>query len=630
MKSDKQNELLKILRDSSQSVPTASLSKMLGVSERTVRSYVKELNDTGNYSIISDPHGYQLSSSSKSSEKKSDEAENRVYRVLSDLLVSKEGFNVFDEADELAVSSSTIINTVLPRIKKMISEYHLSVVSAKYQYVLSGSEQDKRKLIGHLVSSSSYGFFTSKDALEQLFPMVDVHGIMQELYDTCQNSKLFLNNFALNNLLIHVLIILIRLQSDDDLTNTEPLSSTKELLAEFNEKDEITALAEQISERFSEKYNVKIPERDYQQILMLIALSVDHGEGNYQNVISQEFIDSVTAILDDVSRRYNTPEFSTEFALQFSLHMYQAMQRSTFRLSYPNPIGSQIKKDYAPVYDMAVYFAHRFSKIYHIEFSEDEIAFIAFHLGAYQENNRQNDERVSCVLIVENYHNFAKQLVQVIESSFTDSIVILDVISISRYQQLQPKCDLVITTIPFAQQSETRILINPIPTHQNMNDIRNRVEAITADRELNNAREFLHHLLHEELYFRNVELESKNDYIRFMGERCIANGYVQTEFIQDVLLRESVSSTAFTDVLAVPHAISQYADKSFISVMHNDKPINWGNKQVNFVLMIGITEQDMKYFKSAFDLIIDLFYSADRTISVLKTDTFKEFCQKMD
>lgn len=90
MKSDKQNELLKILRDSSQSVPTASLSKMLGVSERTVRSYVKELNDTGNYSIISDPHGYQLSSSSKSSEKKSDEAENRVYRVLSDLLVSKE------------------------------------------------------------------------------------------------------------------------------------------------------------------------------------------------------------------------------------------------------------------------------------------------------------------------------------------------------------------------------------------------------------------------------------------------------------------------------------------------------------------------------------------------------------
>ena len=54
-------------------------------------------------------------------------------------------------------------------------------------------------------------------------------------------------------------------------------------------------------------------------------------------------------------------------------------------------------------------------------------------------------------------------------------------------------------------------------------------------------------------------------------------------------------------------------------------PIPWGRHQVNFVLMIGIAEQDMKYFKDAFDLIIDLYSSVDKTIQILNTDTFDEF-----
>jgi transcriptional antiterminator/mannitol/fructose-specific phosphotransferase system IIA component (Ntr-type) len=629
MKSDKQTDLINILKDSTKRISCESLSKLLNVSERTVRSYIKEINDNGSFVIDSNRDGYQIVSSGKLQDKNMSDAEDRIYHVLSDLLTAKDGFNVFDEADSLSVSSSTIINTVIPQIKKMISEYSLTVESTKYQYVLNGSEQNKRKLIGHLVASSNYGFFTSSDTLEQLFPGFDVHGVMQKLYDTCQNSRLFLNNFALNNLLIHVLIILIRLESDDDLSGNDNNEASKQLIAEFKDSNEIIALADQISSGFAESYNIHIPETDYQQILMLIALSVDHGETNLESVLSQEFIDNVIMILNDVSKRYNTPSFSHEFALQFALHMYQAVQRSTFRLSYPNPIGPQIKKDYAPVYDMAVYFAHRFAGIYHIELSEDEIAFIAFHIGAYQENNRQNSERISCILVVESYHNFARQLIQDIESNFQDSILIVDVISMSRYLQNTPQCDLLLTTIPLSNPQSNQILINPILTRQNISTVRNKIEELTAEKEQNNARDFLHHLLHKELYFRNVALSTKTDYINFMGRKCIENGYVQPEFIQDVLLRESVSSTAFTDALAVPHAISQYADRSFICVVHDDKAINWGTKEIHFILMIGIAEQDMKYFKSAFDLIVDLFYSAERTQEIIKTDTFEEFSEKL-
>lgn len=173
------------------------------------------------------------------------------------------------------------------------------------------------------------------------------------------------------------------------------------------------------------------------------------------------------------------------------------------------------------------------------------------------------------------------------------------------------------------------VQVNPILTKQNLSRLRDELDAIDTEREYARARGFLRKMLHEELYFRNIELKSAEDCIRFLGKCCLENSYVQEEFIEDVLRRESFSSTAFTDVLAVPHAISHYADRSFICVLHNDMPIPWGGRSVRFVLMVGISEQDMKHFKAAFDLIIELFCSLERTIELLKTDSFEEFCSHM-
>ena len=60
MKTNKQNELLRILSDATQSIPSAALARMLGVSERTIRNYVRDLNDSGEASILASREGYRL------------------------------------------------------------------------------------------------------------------------------------------------------------------------------------------------------------------------------------------------------------------------------------------------------------------------------------------------------------------------------------------------------------------------------------------------------------------------------------------------------------------------------------------------------------------------------------------
>ena len=322
MKTDKRTQLLKILSDASQSISSAALANMLGTSERTVRNYIKAINEEGKAVITSSREGYRLESHTASLDTLPNEAESRVWKVLSDLLTSKEGVNAFDEAEALYVSSSTILNTVIPQVKEIAKEYDLRIESQKYQFYLRGSEQNRRKMIGSLAVRNTYGFFNSKDALEQLFPSQDIDGIMQELFTTCQESKLFLNDFALNNLLIHILVILIRLNIGNELDDKEPPISVDELLASSQDREDIVNLADMISANFEQKYSIRIPERDYKQILMLIALSVEHETVDIQCVISPEFIHNVASILSMMSQRYCTPEFDNDYILQFSLHMY--------------------------------------------------------------------------------------------------------------------------------------------------------------------------------------------------------------------------------------------------------------------------------------------------------------------
>jgi len=629
MKNNKQNELLRILSEADKSIPAAILAGMLGASERTVRNYIKVLNESGGVSIVSSREGYRLEKGAVPQDNSPSENEARSWQVLSDLLTSKEGINAFDEAERLFVSASTVVNVIIPQIKSMVREYGLRIESANYQFYLRGSERNKRRLIGYIATSGSYSFWNTDESLLQLFPQQDIDGIMQELYPVFQKAQIYLNDYSLNNLMVHILVILIRLQSGDGLEEQEAHVSTDGLLESLYDREEIKALADMISANFMENHGIQIPERDYQQILILIALSAEHETVDIRSVISHEFISNVTSILSMVSERYCIPEFDNDFIMQFVLHVYYAYQRCAYQMGIPNPVGPQLKKDYAPVYDMAVFFAHNFDHIYQVSFNEDEIAFIAFHFGAYLENSRQHKEFVTCTIVVESYHSYSKKLVSVISETFKDRLLIRNVLSISCFLQHATVSDLVITTLPVESEGRRIVQVSPILTRKNIDDIREKLDHIEEEKRLEHTRIFFRSLFHQELYFRNLVLEDEEAYIRFMGERCLEQGYIKEAFIQDVVLRESVSSMAFTDILAMPHAISQNAERSFICVVHNNMPIRWGRKTVHFILMVGIARQEMKYFTPAFDLVVDLFNSTNRTIELLKTNTFEEFCRRI-
>ena len=628
MKDDNIRKLISLLGDTSHHLSSEELGNLLHVDKRTIRNYIKEINSSYPVRIESNVKGYRLIRSAPTVSSSSSEQEERVWQVLGELLTSNDGVSLFDLAVTMHVSESTILRNISVNLKDLLEQYQLRIISHDYYLTIEGEEYQKRKLIGYVISHRNTQYFTADETLNKLIPNTDANGIRKIISEYCRTSGLSINSYALNNLLIHLAVILARIESDNTLTNTSPAPDA--VLNQNLQKDQILKFAELINDYCIEKTGKSIPENDYSQILLLTALNSDRMNEDMQfdafiNYVDPKFFNLVINIILDLNRRYDLPQPDNRFLMQFTLHVYNLYQRSSYNIGYPNPLREQIKREYAPVYDMAVYFSLRLSESCNISISEDEIAFIAFHLGSWIENYQHEENRVPFLVVTNDYYQMSKALIHRIHMSLGDRLHHLGTVTLDDYMQNQYPADLVITTIKAPMAARHVVTVSPIISNKDLQKIEDELNRIINEQKSIQTLTFMKQMFNEDLYARNISIKSGSECLQYLCTECLNRGLIDQSFIIDVQRREHASSTAFTDYLAIPHTMSVYARKSFVYVLHNDRPISWNGTHVNFVLLIGIAEGDMKQFRSVFDRIVESFSSVDQTKRLLASDTFTEF-----
>ena len=158
MKNDKQNELLRLLARSDRGVPAATLASMLGISERTVRNYVREINARGGAQILSTRDGYRLQEGGTlPTAEAASENNARVWKVLSRLLTCKEGMDVYEMGEELYVSASTIANSLPPQTNPMVRPYHLQIAPPPHPHFPTGRAPHTPPLLAHPATQATSG-----------------------------------------------------------------------------------------------------------------------------------------------------------------------------------------------------------------------------------------------------------------------------------------------------------------------------------------------------------------------------------------------------------------------------------------------------------------------------------------
>lgn len=629
MKGNKAEVLLQYLRDNREDafVSANELSAYLGVSTRQIRKYVVKINEDAQQELIlSSNKGYRMDYDAYTTYQetkknlKIETPETRKNYIIQKLVSCYNGYDIFDFADELYVSNATI-EADLKNVRMDIKPFALQLKRDKSMIVLIGEEKNKRNLMSHLITSDSYDNFVLKDEVQILTFHYHFWDFRKNINSIFAQNDIFANDYTLNNTALHLIITIDRIRNHCELEEQVDLKKVIDM-PQYR-------VAKSICEYIETEYHVLINDAELYNLILIISnhtTMMDYSFINPQNIntyIEQKYIDIAHQVIRKVEDCYHLDPFDEEFIAKFTIHVKNLFNRVEHHYFAKNPLTQKIKTTYPLIYDIAVFIAQEFDREYAMKVNEDEIAFIAFHIGSYFENNVQSANKISCLFIYADYYSIHQKLLDQITKTFSSQINMKAAISINSYDERIMHADLIISTvdIPF---HVPHVIINPFLTEKDIRSIRSSVDHIIHQNRNAALKAYLLNFFHKDLFYIDIKEEDKQSIIKTLAQDAISLGYANNSFTEDVLAREEMSSTAFHNV-AVPHSLSKNAKHSFISVVLLKNAIAWGTHEVSIIALIGVNDDSRKIFSLVFDNLIDILSEPVNVKKLIQANNFEEF-----
>lgn len=617
---DQELELLRALFQSNEPVPGKALAAQLGVSERTVRNRVGSINHKGEKPLVkSGRSGYTCDRVTVPAVLTLEErapfsqptpqtrAERRAY-ALKRIIQSPGPLNIYDLCEELFVSASTM-RKELGRMMRTCAEYDLELSHTGDMLSIQGTEKNKRRLLSGLLYEETSVNFMSLDTIQHAFPDIDAVFIRDAVAETLEQARYFVNEYSLINLVLHIAIALDRIKGKGAQHATLPKTDgARESVLKPHEADMAASIARKLEDHFDVPFS---GSEEYELALLLASrtttldYNADAGD-DLSRYVDADCLALVDEIIGDVSMYYFIDLSEKEFYVRFALHIKNLLARARTESFARNPLTDEIKSSCPLLYDTAVGSAGIIKRRTGIQINDDEIAYIAFHLGSTIEAQKQLNSKVKTVLYCPAYYNIDKNLQEFLNKHFSDDVLVTNIVTTERALEHLAGADLIITTNPIAHAPAVPVLhIGIAPRDTDVPQVRAAVERVQRDKRREKFRRRLGELIKPELFATGEPVRTREEIIHAMSARLIELGYVNEGFEDDVLEREHLSSTAFGAV-AVPHTMKPYANESSMSVLVPDEPVAWGDGTVSLVIMLAFSRGQRATFNELFDPLVSI------------------------
>lgn len=616
--SAKQTRMLDFLSQTSSWITAGELADRLGVTPRSVRSYVTAVKAAAHPLVVieSGAAGYRLNRDefatysaqdrSRPRETEAQTPQQRLYHLVRSLTESIAGLDVYDLAADYFVSDSTI-EADLGRVRVLLADTALGLVRHGSVVTLTGSEPDRRKLLSRMFREESARGMIDLETIQREFTSgqagADSLGTFKtDLIGMLDGQGYFVNEYGINNVLLHVAIAIDRVSKS--LSPAPAVAGPPSALA--------TALSELIVTHFA----VSLSSGDLAYLAFLLTTRViTPGHDKPAETLIERYVDpaelaAMRAIVDRASREYLVDLDDDDFIVRLTLHVRNLINRAHDRSYSRNPLTRSIKKSYPLIYELAVYIASELQRVESIVINDDEIAYIAMHVGAHLEQQTRRVELVSCAIVCPNYYDMHVLLRERIERVLGDDLEVVAVITRTDVAWDELDVDLVLTTIDPQLHSDGVIVIQPFLTQNDVDRIRQHASRVRRLRRRARLKNDLLQFFDESLFSRNFYARDETAMITALGGRMMARGLIDQSYVDGAIERELMSSTAFTDNLAVPHAMEMSAKQTSIAIVINDAPMDWGDNRVNVVALIAFSAAGRSTFQAVFDQFVEVF--ADR------------------
>lgn len=586
------NRLCRILRIIEQSNLTTaqSIADKLGVSTKTVKNEIKELNKLlKGYGLIDIKQGkYVLYIIDQKNFDKASQAlriqddffnsqQNRMSYILYRLMNSNTPYLTDELAEEMNIGRTTFVGD-LKKLRSKVEKYNLQIVGKTNKGLfLEGNEIDIRMCL----LEDMYGPIYKDYKIDE-----DIVDLVSEI---CRENAI--GSGAIDYFMKFFIVMIDRVLNEYTIENLEykyiELKSTKT----FEFIDNLLNEVEKI-------IPIKIPENE--RLFMVLPIISMRTPINSQGIkgieVSDEAIDLVQEIITLIKRQMNITIMPGDFFDEFVYHMFFMINRVKFGIKIKNPILDDIKEKYSVAFKMAELSKCLIEDRTRREVSRDEVGYMAMYFGVFiSENSYKNDDIYKVAVICGSGVLTARIISSQLKKILSPEAVIDMYSSSEVYEELLNKYDLICSTYKL-----TCNINKPIIYMKEIFDeyqFRKQIEQVRYTKKLEvpllqEIDSILLSLLDENKFFILDSNRSYKENIDFMVESLEDQGCVDVEFKERLKKREEDSTMIFDKHIAIPHVINYEGDNIVLALgVFDDTLIVDENRDVKLVFLLGIPEE---------------------------------------
>jgi len=593
-------------------VTAAELSAKLGVTTRSVRSYVTSVKSAALplEVIESSTSGYRLNRDNYAeflkgaTSREQERPRDRQYHLVRRLGDAPEGADIYALAASFFVSESTI-EADLRKVKPTVEEAGLSLTRRGPLVILAGSEPNLRRLLSRMFRHEESQGFLELESIQREFESSDLRVFKTALLELLDSHGYFVNEYSINNVLLHVAIAADR---------TSPLPSAPPVGAASRSVSGASPFTAELAALISAHFDANLALSDVREIELLLTTRVatrDSGTDGDPDVGLAELTARVSQIIQHVGEEYLIDLDDSDFITRLTLHVRNLLVRAQDLSFSRNPMTRSIKTTYPMIYEIAVFIASEVQRNEGIAIHDDEISYIALHVGSHLERQAKREVQLTAALVCPNYHDLHVILRQRIEEVLGDELQLRIVITRTDVNLAELSTDLVLTTIDLRSFSDNVVLIQPFLTEGDVDSIRKAIGRVRRSRRRRALTDELLRFFDPDLFLRNFSAVNEEEMITALGKRMITAGAIDESYIAGAIERERMSSTAFTDSLAVPHAMTMSANRTAISIVINEVAMPWGENRVNVIALVAFSAEGRATFQTVFDQFVTVFSDRD-------------------
>ncbi|MDO4286440.1 MAG: BglG family transcription antiterminator [Eubacteriales bacterium] len=614
--------ILQFLRKTPE-VTVSALASRLGVSERTVRNDIKQINQElqdcavidgvqGKYSlrIFQAERFREIFSEMIQADEFLNSSRNRMDYMFGRLMRSDEPLLTDELAYEMNVGRTTLMSD-LKKLREEIEDYQLKIIGKTSKgLMLHGTETNIRKYVLNGVYASVYQEYPlDQEIIEEIQKTFSLHSFEKSVRDSFEQfTTLMLDRFLTG----HYIGLLP--QRYYNLTAR----------AEF-------AVIDQLVDRFSQILHIRIPIEE--KLFVFLPIAGMRTPADIQDMRSIELDDTVRPLMRKILRRVKMEMDITiqsgEFTEEFLYHLMFMMNRLRFHVPLKNPMLEDLREKYPLAYKMAGIAAQVVQEEYQLIVTEDERGYLASYFGVFLTETDLKQEKPFQVAVVCGTGRVTARLVAVQLKKILDSSAQIQLFADEKVnQELLDEFDIVLTTVDLPCSCDRPI----IRIHEIFNE-RELLHKIEKARYwdqikvpvLDNNWFVMSALLDESRFFVLKEPDNYQSAIDYMVNSLIASGQVDDRFAERLREREQKGTMVFDHSVAIPHSIQYASDKLMLSIGVFPQAVQYGDHDIRVIFLIGLPSQveaDDNLLIRVYDEIISITKDEELLHKIASADSF--------